>query len=444
MINMLEAPILALFLAYIARYHSEVGMVDTGYKFSKNVNIPVYFFMSIIIALFMGLMVSAEELLRDRKIVKREKFLNLSKGSYLLSKILILFGISAIQTILFVYIGDFILEIEGMKLAYWMVLFSCSCFTNMLGLNISSSFNSAVTIYILIPLLLIPQLVLSGVIIDFDRFNPQISTPDEVPVIGEIMASRWGFEALMVIQFKDNAFQREFYQLDKKRYNSNYKNLYYIPELQGKLSSCLSNFQKLDSASKTQYAYDIKILSNEISKELDLVGRNQLAVFGQLSVDQFDSAVWRETARFLRTLRSYYQTRFKQAIDQREDQVISMTRTTRGLEEYKFNRERFTNERVRDHVTNAKASDRIVEEGTRLIRKIGPIYMVPSPDSFLDFRDQFFTPTKYFGGYYFDTFYFNILAIWVMTAFLTVTLFFDLLARFVKLFSRDYRIKRPK
>jgi len=190
LINMFEAPILALFLAYIARYHSQIGLVATDYLFSKNVNIPVYFFMSLIIALFMGLMVSAEELLRDRKIVKREKFLNLSKGSYLLSKILILFAISGVQTVLFILIGDFILKIEGMQFSYWMVLFSCSCFANMLGLNISSAFNSAVAIYILIPLLLIPQLILSGVVINFDRFNPQISTLDEVPVLGEIMASR--------------------------------------------------------------------------------------------------------------------------------------------------------------------------------------------------------------------------------------------------------------
>ena len=31
------------------------------YIFSKNVNIPVYFFMAIIVALFMGLTLSAEE-----------------------------------------------------------------------------------------------------------------------------------------------------------------------------------------------------------------------------------------------------------------------------------------------------------------------------------------------------------------------------------------------
>jgi hypothetical protein len=47
--------------------------------------------MSVVVALFIGLTVSAEEIIRDRKIRKRESFLNLSKGSYLWSKIIIMF-----------------------------------------------------------------------------------------------------------------------------------------------------------------------------------------------------------------------------------------------------------------------------------------------------------------------------------------------------------------
>jgi len=115
--------------------------------------------MSIIVALFIGLTVSAEEIFKDRKILKREQFLNLSKGSYLMSKVVLLLILSAIQTLLFVLVGNSILEIKGMFLPYWAILFSCSFFANMLGLNISSAFNSAVTIYILIPILLIPQLL---------------------------------------------------------------------------------------------------------------------------------------------------------------------------------------------------------------------------------------------------------------------------------------------
>jgi len=87
-------------------------------------------------------MVSSEEIVKDRKILKRESFLNLSWLSYLNSKILIMFLISAIQTVSFVLIGNVILGIRGMALSYWLILFSTSCFANLLGLNISSAFNS--------------------------------------------------------------------------------------------------------------------------------------------------------------------------------------------------------------------------------------------------------------------------------------------------------------
>ena len=76
---------------------------------------------------------------------------------------------------------------------HWAILFSTSCFANLLGLNISSAFNSAVTIYILIPILLIPQLILSGVVVKFDKLNPIIGNTETVPLVGDLMASRWAF-----------------------------------------------------------------------------------------------------------------------------------------------------------------------------------------------------------------------------------------------------------
>ena len=147
--------------------------------------------MSIIVALFMGLTVSAEEIIRDRKILKRESFLNLSWNSYLVSKLGILFLLSAIQTLMFVWVGNLVLEIKGMVLAFWFILFSTSCMANVLGLNISSAFNSAVTVYVLIPLLLIPQMILSGVLFSFDKLHPLISNKEKVPFVADLMASRW-------------------------------------------------------------------------------------------------------------------------------------------------------------------------------------------------------------------------------------------------------------
>jgi len=93
--------------------------------FINNSNLPVYIFMSVIVAIFMGLTVSAEEIIKDRKILKREAFLNLSWNSYLMSKVFVQFAISAIQAFTFVLVGNGITSIRGMMFEYWLVLFSC-------------------------------------------------------------------------------------------------------------------------------------------------------------------------------------------------------------------------------------------------------------------------------------------------------------------------------
>ena len=181
---------------------------------------------------------SAEEIFKDRKILKREKFLNLSRTSYLLSKVFILLVLSAIQTLSFVLIANSILSLLGLNLQYWLILFSTAVCANLIGLNISQTFNSAVTIYIVIPLLMIPMMVLSGAMFSFDKLNRSVGSFDRVPLIAEFMPTKWGYEALVVLQFKDNEFQKHFYQIEKGERNANYKLVYYIPELEKRLQYC--------------------------------------------------------------------------------------------------------------------------------------------------------------------------------------------------------------
>lgn len=107
-VNLLLAPTLAFFIAYFVKYYAFVGVENPQYTFFNNSNIPVYFFMSVVVALFIGLIISAEEIFRDRKILKRERYLNLSSSGYLISKLTILFSLSAIQTLSFILIGNWI------------------------------------------------------------------------------------------------------------------------------------------------------------------------------------------------------------------------------------------------------------------------------------------------------------------------------------------------
>jgi len=434
-INLFEAPILALFLASLVKYYATVGVSNAQYQFSSNANIPVFFFMSIIVALFMGLTVSAEEIIKDRKILKRERFLHLSKSSYLYSKILILFGISAIQSLSFVLIGVYMLEISGMTFTYWLILFSTSCFANVLGLNISSAFNSAITIYILIPIILIPQLVLSGVVISFDKFNPKVAALDKVPWIGEIMTTRWAFEAAIVNQFKDNEFEKRFYDLEKKKYAADYKKNYYVTELQTKLSNVNRMLRDTTSNSEEIDSY-FELLTNEIGKELEAVNKQRSYNVRWLKATRFDSAAFTQFSEFLSTMKKFYINRYNKAQNEIDKLTILLTKDEQSTALYNKTRSKYQNDAIADMVKNKTAANRIVENQNRLIQIIYPIYTDPEPRHIFDFRTRFYSPMKHFAGLMIDTFWFNIIFIWYMSIILFVTLYYDVLRKIVEMFSR--------
>jgi len=442
-INLLLTPVLALFIGYFVKYYDAIGGDQARYTFFHNDNIPVYFFMSIVVALFVGLIVSAEEIFRDRKILKREKYLHLSKSGYLISKVMILFALSAIQTISFTLVGNWLLEIPFSEMRYWLILFSCGCFANMLGLNISSAFNSAVTIYILIPILIIPQLLLSGVVINFDKFNPKVGSPNGIPLVGEMMASRWAFEAYMVTQFKDNPYEKQFYALDQKRAIAEYKRLYYLPALESKLAYIINHrgdWRNTDPANQTRKALDL--LRNEISYELVTIGKEKLPDVDKIATGKFDSATYKNTHQFLATLKEYYGIRNRNAMNEKETLILQLTDSPDRKIAFEQLQLKYQNEAVNRAVENTVGIARIVEWRGELVQKVYPIYFNDHrPSHRVDFRENFYVPEKSFWNSKFDTLYFNIAVIWTMTMLLYITLYFELLKKAVLAFEMRRKYK---
>jgi len=430
-INLLEAPLLAFILAFIVRYYNSDDPYAIGYVFSKNLNMPAYLFMSVIVALFMGLTVSAEEIIRDRKILKREKFLHLNHSSYILSKIGILFMISAIQTALFVLVGNAMLEIKGMFFIYWAILFTTSCFANLLGLNISSAFNSAVTIYILIPILLIPQLILSGVVVKFDKLNPVIGNTATVPFVGDIMASRWAFEASMVAQYKDNEFEKQFYEDDKIMADADYKKIYFIPALETRLDFVNLNYKNSDPVIQKEVAEDLILLKREIAEELEFVGKSDFTEINDFTPERYDSSVYEATTTFLSALKKFYINRYNKADLEKDKKISELTNTYEKEKIFEEYRNGYQNEAISELVKNMAESNRIIEKDGKLIQKIFPIYKIPDPEHLVDFDAQFYMPAKHFLNKNIDTLFFNLGVIWSMTILLGLTLYFEVLRKII-------------
>jgi len=442
-INMLLSPVLSLFMSYFVKYYDVVGETDPTYSFYNNHNIPVYFFMSVVVALFIGLVVSAEEIFRDRKILKRERYLNLSRGSYLLSKVAVLFSISAVQTFCFIVVGYFVLEIPATEFQYWVILFSTSCFANMFGLNISSAFDSAVTIYIIIPILVIPQLLLSGVVITFDKFNPKVGTPVGIPVVAETMASRWAFEAFMVSQFKDNPYEAAFYEVDQKKANAEYMKQYYLPALETKLSYLFNHKSRWRDDNDLAVVNAMDILREGIKHQLISVGEERFPEADSLVVGKFNAATYSKTKVFLDVLKEIHSRRLKTANLER-DSLLNRLGHSGSSESAIALKLHYQNEAVNRLVENTLDLTKIIEWKGELVRRFAPIYQQDfNPKNALDFRSGFYVPQKHYLGYYFDTLIFNVTVIWLMTIFLFVTLYFDLLKKLVQGFElrRKYRAK---
>ncbi len=478
-INLIEAPVLAAILSFFVKFYNADIANEAGYVFRENENIPQYLFMSVVVALFIGLTVSAEEIIRDQRILKRESFLNLSKSSYLLSKICIMFTISAIQSLLFILVGNLILEIKGMWLEYWLILFSASCFANMLGLNISASFNSAKVIYILIPFLIIPQLLFSGVIVKFDKLIPTFASQSSVPLIGNIMASRWAYEALAVTQFTDNEYEKNFYLFDQQMKSANWKKDYWLKELRKKVSAVKKGVT--EEVTAQDLANDYTVLQTEIAKEKDIIpilkkelnrtykglkkeleGLNpnktgdvplikklekqkadvgkQLGYIKKMKLDYAEQVKPDNNAQFvavleqdLDLLHEFYKIRYKAGEWMRENKYKEMTRdsseTAAALkqEEYKMLMNNYKNENLEEFVTNKNDFNIIVEHDGELIQKSNPIYLMPYNASL--FSAHFYAPKKSVFGAYVDTFWANIIVLWLMSILLCVTLYFDVLKR---------------
>ena len=230
-IALLEAPLLAFICSLLTRYAP-----PEGYTVMDNKNLVSYFFMAVIVATFIGMSGSAEEIIKDRALLKREKFLHLSYSSYIWSKIVFTAGLSLIQTFLFIVVGNFIMGLHGLFFVWWLILFVTALLSNLIGLLLSKKLNSVVAIYISIPLLLIPQILLCGLVVDFSDLTPKSKTGN-VPIIGDLIPSRWAYEALAVTSFTDNLYEKPFFDLDKEKYESLYYNMGFLYELESQLET---------------------------------------------------------------------------------------------------------------------------------------------------------------------------------------------------------------
>ncbi len=425
-IALLEVPILAAMIGYFTRYAAGTNDDPSAYLLYYNKNLPAFLFMSIVVAIFVGLQISAEEIIRDRKMLKRESFLNLSRFSYLNSKVLYLVFLSAIQVVLLVLIGNLWMGIEGLWLTFLAVLFPTFIFANLLGLNISSALKSVVTIYILVPFLVVPQLLLSGVIVDFDTLQSPEKQGQGTPLVANMMVSRWAYEALAVGHFKQNKFNRHFFDDEREKNEALFMFSLRIPKLQ------TINEQSAELAGKelekAKLESNLGLLRDEIA-QFHAAGLLKFSEYEKIVPERFNTLTSELLGAWLREMERIHRKKWQLADDRIRTTHAELDELFAHQGGATMLMEKHHNEKLENHLRNQQELQKLREVNGRLIRKADYIYQTPSHPLG---GAPFYSPEKRMGNQLIDTTRFNIGVIWAMNLLLYVALLGGWLKRFLR------------
>jgi ABC transport system ATP-binding/permease protein len=424
LINLLETPLLAFILAFFTKH-----MVNGQYIFAENKNLPVYIFMCVVVSIFVGLTVSAQEIIRDRHILERESFLNLSYFSFINSKIVVLFAMSAIQVISFVLVGNWILEIKGLTFQYWILLFSTAAFSNLLGLNISSAFNSIVNIYIIIPFILVPQLLLGGAMVNFDDLHDSMTSKKYVPVIGDLMISRWAYEAMAVEQFSNNRFERIFFEDEKEKSQQQFISAFVISELSNRLAQCE---QELKNKDKSDITSQIELIKNELLylAEDSAIRKIPKPDFNKLNSNAGLNMI-SSTKSYIDSIKPVFDRLTISSGEKLDNKYNELVKEIGSPAVYKLQND-YYNKALADIVLNKMQLKKLIEVDSHLIAKKDPIFMKPHSRFG---RAQLYTSEKNIFGYIIKTFNFNILVIWIATFLMYIALLKNWLKKIFRYFE---------
>ncbi len=402
-------PLIALVLSVLFHYCGE-----GNYTLLNNLNLPFYQFVSVIAAVFIGLVASVDEIIREKNILEKEEYLEFSRFSYLNSKILYLFPVVAIQVFLFILVGNLILGITELFFVYWIVLFSAASFGILLGLALSAGMQNDNLLHKgIIPVVIAIQLLLGGGLVSYDRMN--LGNTRYTPWVADFMVTRWGYEALAVEQFKHNSYEKLFYEVDQRIDQASYYTFHMIPKLEESLQQCVGTSDE-DSANLL-----ISLLKNEMirmSKVSDVFAFEYLNRLDEIAVND---DIARETSDYLTYLSMHFYEQHQLMIRQKAMRTDSMTAML-GSDKVNRMKLKHHNLALEDVVTSSQSDQEYDVIGNEIVPLRGAIYKEPASNAG---RARLFTPMKLVNGQKTETLWFNLSMMWLLISICYVWVLFD-------------------
>ena len=260
-----------------------------------------------------------------------------------------------------------------------------------------------------------------------------------VPIIGDLMVSRWAYEALAVDQFSNNRFERVFFEDEKEKSRQQFKSAFLISELSNKIIR--SELELKSKKNSNSFGKEMGLIANELKslskdpatkkiKAPDISKLNENAGLREIET----------VKQYLDTLKSTFSRLAAEAGKSRDKKYKDMVAEMGSDEVFQLQQE-YYNKSLANIVMNKMQLKKIIEIDGELIQKKDPIFMKPNSNYG---RAQFYTSEKMLFGYTINTYWFNILVIWFGTFIMYIALLKDWLKKVFVYFENIKIRKRSK
>jgi hypothetical protein len=297
------------------------------------------------------------------------------------------------------------------------------------------------------------MMVLSGAMFPFDKLNRKIGNVDKVPLIAELMPTRWTFEALIVSQFKDNKYSKTkftskgetYYDLQKKISEADFNKVHKIKSLRDALETTLFEFRSnpknignnedLLVRKTTRRFSKLELLKNELEKMAVVYHVPEFNYILDLTPYEFNPGVADSLTKYLDRMDKVFSKISNSASDSRDNFYNMNDLKLKKLEDDYYNY------KLLELVTKPYERKKILIYNNSFVQNTDPVYLDPYKKGFLNFRTHFYAPSKYIFGMKLDTFVFNISLVLLSSMLLYLALYFELLGRAVRFFE-NFKIRK--
>ena len=172
-ILLLQAPLIAAVIGLVFRTETDESTIV---------------FILVLSAIWFGCLNSARELVKELPIYLRERSVNLGIGPYLVSKLLPLAVLCALQCLLLLTVVAVFVALSGNPLERFWALFLAGMAATTMGLAVSAFVDSNDKAVAIVPILLIPQVVLANAVVRLDDLGKLVAKTT--------MVSFWAYDAM--------------------------------------------------------------------------------------------------------------------------------------------------------------------------------------------------------------------------------------------------------